>query len=302
MSEALISIVVPIYKVEEFLDRCIASLIKQTYSNIEIVLVDDGSPDECPAICDSWSKKDARITVFHKPNGGLSDARNYGSMNAKGEYITFVDSDDCVANTYIEYLYNMLKQEKADISCCNFEKFLSKIDFPDTQNENVTVLSGTEACFQMLNNVQLVIACGKLFPREIVIQNLFPTGRLHEDEATVYKMLYSASKVAVSDLKLYGYYQNESGIMHTYSSKNDEDLLITCKERMEFYANQDAGKLYSESFHAYVCQMLRCMEKPTRKQMLILLKQYIIDKRVLLKTKLKLVYYITFGKLPSHMK
>lgn len=302
MSEPLISIIVPIYKVEPYLDRCVSSLVNQTYSNLEIILVDDGSPDQCPEICDLWAKKDPRIHVFHKMNGGLSDARNYGTSHAEGEYITFVDSDDCIANNYVEYLYDLLKKENAEIACCNFEKFSSSMDFHNIKNSKIDILSGEEACLQMFENVQLVIACGKLLPKRLVEQSLFPVGRLHEDEATVYKILYAADRIAVSNLKLYGYYQNANGIMHTYSEKNDADLLSTYKERMEFYADHEAWRLYSESFHAYVCQLFRSIKKPERNIVRALLRQHMFDKKVLLKTKLKMEYYIVFGKLPSWMK
>lgn len=113
-----ISIVVPIYKVEAFLDRCVASLVNQTYQNLEIILVDDGSPDRCGQICDEWAKKDARIRVIHKENGGLSDARNAGIGIATGKYIAFIDSDDWVSKLYIEKLYQIMQLENGDIAEC----------------------------------------------------------------------------------------------------------------------------------------------------------------------------------------
>ena len=114
----LISVIVPIYKVEEYLDCCIRSIINQTYSNLEIILVDDGSPDGCPEICDAWVKKDSRIKVIHKENGGLSDARNAGMVIASGEYVAFIDSDDRVESEFIQKLYNVITEHNADIAEC----------------------------------------------------------------------------------------------------------------------------------------------------------------------------------------
>ena len=114
----LISIIIPIYKVEEYLDECISSVINQTYTKLEIILVDDGSPDSCPKMCDDWAKKDSRIRVIHKTNGGLSDARNAGIEVATGEYIAFVDSDDYIKPDMIAKLYAALCKEEADISAC----------------------------------------------------------------------------------------------------------------------------------------------------------------------------------------
>ena len=130
----LITIIVPIYRVEQYLDRCVKSLVNQTYTKIEILLVDDGSPDSCPMLCEEWGKRDTRIKVLHKENGGLSDARNYGIVHAKGEYVSFVDSDDYVSTNYIKYLYGLIEKTGADTSCCILktvtsgdEKFVQEI-------------------------------------------------------------------------------------------------------------------------------------------------------------------------------
>ena len=112
----LITIIIPVYKVEDYLDKCVESVVNQTYKNLEIILVDDGSPDNCPKMCDDWAKKDKRIKVIHKENGGLSDARNKGIDIAKGEFITFIDSDDYVENNYVEFLYNLVRENHAEIS------------------------------------------------------------------------------------------------------------------------------------------------------------------------------------------
>lgn len=121
--DELISIIVPVYKVEEYIDECVKSLINQTYNNIEIVLVDDGSPDKCGNICENYKRTDNRIVVLHKENGGLSDARNAGMRIAKGKYFVFVDSDDFVSNNYIEILYDIIKKNNADIGFASLTRF-----------------------------------------------------------------------------------------------------------------------------------------------------------------------------------
>lgn len=119
-SNVLISVILPIYKVEKYLQRCVESIINQTYTNLEIILVDDGSPDGCPTICDDYATKDQRVKVVHKKNGGLSDARNAGTMCANGKYIAYVDPDDVVSSDYIEYLYRLTENGQYDISGCDF--------------------------------------------------------------------------------------------------------------------------------------------------------------------------------------
>ena len=121
----LISVIIPIFKVEEYICECVESIINQTYKNLEIILVDDGSPDNCGRICDDYAEKDIRIKVIHKENGGLSDARNVGLVTAKGEYIVFVDGDDCMPDDGIEYLYYLISSKKADIAIGGVERFSS---------------------------------------------------------------------------------------------------------------------------------------------------------------------------------
>ena len=120
--EELISVIVPIYKVEDYLDRCIQSLVNQTYKNLEIILVDDGSPDDCPRICDEWEKRDQRIKVIHKENGGLSDARNAGMKVMVGAYVSYIDSDDWIAQDMYQKMINAIKKNNADICECAFER------------------------------------------------------------------------------------------------------------------------------------------------------------------------------------
>ena len=179
----LISIIVPIYKVEQYLGRCVESIVNQTYKNLEIILVDDGSPDNCPAMCDNWACKDARIKVVHKQNGGLSDARNAGMDIAKGEYIAFVDSDDYVRSDMYELLYNNMQENESDISACGVEM---------VREDETPIAMLTPLGSYVLNNEEAMIAIieedvlkqpvwYKLYKLKCVQNNYFPVGKYHED-------------------------------------------------------------------------------------------------------------------------
>ena len=235
----LISIIIPIYKVEPYLERCIHSVMIQTYHNLEIILVDDGSPDRCGDICEHFAQKDSRIQVYHKTNGGLSDARNYGVERSHGTYITFIDADDYISSNYIEYLFELLKQYDADISsCCMISTTENTIVYgKNNAIPQEQLLTGKEACRELLGRLYhiLVTACGKLYKSEIVKKYPFPIGRKHEDEATTCKYYYAANKVVVGNHCLYAYYQNPNSIMHTNSDSLNIDAIWTQAHRAEFF-------------------------------------------------------------------
>ncbi len=240
----LISVIVPVYKVEEYLDRCVESIVEQTYQNLEIILVDDGSPDNCPKMCDKWAEKDSRIKVIHKENGGRgpSEARNFGVELSNGEYIAFIDSDDYVLPEYIEYLFHNLIKYDADISCCNLKYVYStkkERSFTDDENyNNIQSISGLEACYKIYEtdySISLIVPHCKLYKREIVEKNPYPLGRLHEDDAITYKMLYESNTVALGSQKLYGYYQNIISITHSKNQKNIEDIYWGFSNRADFF-------------------------------------------------------------------
>lgn len=219
-----ISIIVPIYNVEPYLRRCVESLLKQSYADFEMILVDDGSPDNCGAICDEYAAMDHRVQVIHKPNGGLSDARNAGLAIARGEYIAFVDSDDWVAEDYLERLRFALSETGADICECDVIK---------TSGEETSSEQGTPVAYETEGALTQLINDGvfrqhvwnKLYRREVISDILFPKGKTNEDEFWTYQVFGNAKKVAkISDI-LYFYFQRPGSIMgETYSLKRLDAL------------------------------------------------------------------------------
>lgn len=212
--EPLISVIIPIYKVEKYIEHCLRSVMTQTYSRLEIIIVDDGSPDKSGEICDHLAFEDDRIRVYHKENGGVSSARNFGIYRASGDYIAFIDSDDYIAENYIEYLVDLRERYDADIACCDLIKVSAHLDSPQDTDQSSFCCSGYEACRLMLSEreLQLSSPCAKIISVDIARQFLFPVGKTYEDTRTTYKYYYYCGKVAVGDAKLYGYYINDSGI------------------------------------------------------------------------------------------
>lgn len=230
----LISIIVPTYNVENYLEKCVKSLIKQTYVNIEILLIDDGSTDNSGNLADSLALKDNRIRVYHKKNGGLSDARNYGIEKSRGKYVCFIDSDDYISLDLIETLYKELKQENADIAMSN------RIHFYDSGKEIIN-FKGTEK--MIFNNMQAVeemnlfnyfdmSSCGKIFKKDMFDKIKFPVGKLCEDYYIMYKIILSSNKIVYIPYTYYYYYQRNGSI--SKNKKLNWDYLEASKEQMEY--------------------------------------------------------------------
>lgn len=242
----LVSIIVPIYKVEPYLAQCVSSIIHQNYKNIEIILVDDGSPDNCPAICDEYAKIDYRVKVIHKENGGLSDARNAGLDIAKGEWVTFIDSDDWIAENFIDLLLHAALKEDAEIAVGNFKKTISR-DFSKASSpakDSYQIYSPIDAVKQLWkeNKVTFVIACGKLYKRKLFNDIKFPIGLIHEDEYTSYKLLYKSSKTVFVNRPLYFYYQRTDSIMGL-ADKSSVRALKASYERYLFFEKNNEPEL-----------------------------------------------------------
>lgn len=234
----LVSIIVPVYKVEAFLDRCVESLLAQRYEKIEIILVDDGSPDACPGMCDAWAEKDRRIQVLHKANSGAADARNQGILLAKGEYVSFVDSDDYVSPDYVEYLLSLLRETGGDLACCILRNVTgSNEQFLDQSDKQAICFDNIEACRALMTkyNMPLCAAGGKMLPRALALANPFPSGRLHEDEATTYKYYFESRLIVLGFKEVYAYYQNPASATHTKTRLNSEAAIQTFEEQCKYF-------------------------------------------------------------------
>lgn len=233
MKEPLISVIVPIYKVEEYLDRCVESIVNQTYKNLEIILVDDGSPDKCPQMCDNWAEKDNRIIVIHKENGGLSDARNAGLLVASGEYISFIDSDDWIdLNTY-SLVINKIFETDSDIGSFDYISVKDDSFIADKTDESL-VLNSEEAILCTINNNLIkTVAWNKVYHKSILKDLRFEVGKTNEDEFFTFRALDKAERVVFLKRQCYYYFQRPSSIMGKYSIKR-LDMLEGVYTRMIF--------------------------------------------------------------------
>lgn len=232
----LISVVVPVYKVEKYIAECVDSILAQTYHNFELILVDDGSPDNCGAICDAYSRKDNRIQVIHKINGGLSDARNAGIEIAKGEYITFIDSDDFVHKDYLKNMLDAAIQYNADIVQCNFTHEFSLLGGKNKKQKDTLIFNPIDALHDLLKmrNVQ-VNAWAKLYKLNLFKIIRYPYGRINEDNLTTYKTIWTTKQPVVClNQYLYYYRVNLDGIMNGAFSLNRYDVLSFEDEAEEY--------------------------------------------------------------------
>lgn len=230
-----ISVIVPVYKVEAYLPRCVESLLSQTYKDFEIILVDDGSPDTCPVMCDAYAKKYSNIQALHKENGGLSDARNAGMTIAKGEYVTFVDSDDYVHPAYLEMLMQGIRQG-ADFSVCGFTEVYdgNGIEDLDTSCISAACVNAKEGLVEILyQGFHDVSAWGILLPASLVRKYPFPKGKLFEDLYTTYKFYLAAETVAFIRVPLYYYFQRKGSIMGRRNEAFIHDLIESSDQLVE---------------------------------------------------------------------
>lgn len=262
-----ISIIVPIYNIEEYVSRCIDSILKQTYSNLDIVLVDDGSTDNCSNICDEYAKKDNRIRVFHKENGGLSDARNFGIKYAKGKYISFIDGDDFVAEDFIYTLYQNLIKYNADISVCGYSIYNNGIinKFEKNNQDYIIELKPKYAIKYMLDNNFAFRHCtwNKLYKIELFKNISFPYKRIYEDVGTTYKLICKSKKVVYDSSSKYYYVKNYNSITNTHIFDKKELDRIEMSNQMCDYCvkkyNKDISlKHLLEKFRS--CQYIYCLD------------------------------------------
>lgn len=244
--EDLISVIVPVYNVEKYLNRCIDSIINQTYKNLEIILVDDGSPDNCGKICDEYAKKDSRIKVIHKENGGLSDARNAGINISIGKYITFVDSDDYLELNFIETLYNLNKKNNTFIAVAPYIINTDKNEIFDRSISNDMILTQREALENMLLDRGFTVSAhSKLYEKALFNNIFFPKGKIFEDSATTYKLILKCDKISYCYNGGYHYYKRSESIINSKYNKN-QLLFIYYSDKM----GEEILKKYPDLYYA----------------------------------------------------
>ena len=219
-----ISVIIPVYGVEKYLDKCVESVASQTYKNLEIILVDDGSPDNCPAICDEWAKKDSRIVVVHKENGGLSSARNAGIDVATGEYVGFVDSDDYISQDMYEKLLSLCK-EKNILANSHFARVSEKgaETLPKTPHKDGGEITAEDYLEELLLHIGDVSVCTKLFHREVIGNIRFEENKLNEDLLFMLDIISKIDKVVFSN-KVGYYYLSRKGSTSSGYGKAVEDM------------------------------------------------------------------------------
>lgn len=231
-----ISVIVPVYKVEAYLDRCVRSIVEQTYRDLEIILVDDGSPDGCGAMCDAWAEKDSRIRVIHKKNGGLSDARNVGMAAATGEYIAFVDSDDHIAPDMYRLLLEQMCSDGSDMAVCGVE-LIYEDGSPARllTRQGCRVLNHAEAMEAIIREDWLKqTVWNRLYKAKLLRDVLFPVRKFHEDVFWSWQVVCKAEKVSVLDLPCYFYTQRSGSIMGQSYSLRRLDGVEAKVQRQEF--------------------------------------------------------------------
>ncbi len=263
MKEDLISVIVPIYKVEDYLENCIRSIQNQTYDKLQIILVEDGSPDACGLICDKFAEQDSRIVVIHKENDGVSDARNAGLDVSEGEFIAFVDSDDYIHPRMFQILLENLRQYEADISVCSFQQVN---DFKFKKNDisnHVTVYHKTQALENLYNEfyVRTVVTWNKIYKKSLFEDVRYPTGKIHEDEFITYQLLYKSDKIVYTDAVLYNYLKRESSITGQKFNINKLDVIQAHEECFKFMYNHKEMDLFNKAFNRYLHTVISCYFK-----------------------------------------
>lgn len=265
--DELISVIVPVYNVEKYVEKCVLSLIRQSYKNIEIILVDDGSTDESGEICEKLISLDRRLNVYHKKNGGLSSARNYGMKLAKGEILAFIDSDDCVHENFFEILMDARKQTGADIVSSDLFLFSDEKDI-NVENKiasSAKVLCGSDILKEYFvpKGKKIYIyhgLCMKIYNKRLFSNLWFENGRLHEDLFITYKLLRRAKTFCYVDSPLYFYFQGNTGsICKNFGKKNFVDHYDAFEGMKDFFETDDV--IRKDFIHFLIIQYLDLINK-----------------------------------------
>lgn len=250
----MINIIVPVYGVERYLARCVDSLLVQTHNNIRVILVDDGSPDDCPRLCDNYAEQDSRITVLHRTNGGLSAARNTGldylfslPANERGEYVAFVDSDDWVSYDYVAFLLKLLVDNNADIAQCgHYISYSSSREVSKNNTHCTVVLSRIDALDSLCRNgIWDVTTWNKLYKLELFREVRFPEGKSYEDTATCYLLAAQCNRFAVNMAPKYHYVQRYTSIANGTTWKDSKYDLIEAGDALADWIQKNYPSLHN---------------------------------------------------------
>ena len=225
----LVSMIIPVYGVEVYLGECLETVLNQTYENLEIILIDDESPDHCSEICDQYAQKDERIKVIHQKNGGAANARNHGLDIATGEYICFIDSDDKIENNYVEKLLGAIKENKAEVVVCSFKQWY-KDKTRDSEGFENKEYSSKDYIRKFLSDWTCGLIWNKLFDKKTLEGVRFEEGHKIDDEFFTYQAILKAEKVVVFDESLYWYRMRKSGVMLSGTQYQAQML----KDRLEY--------------------------------------------------------------------
>lgn len=240
-----ISVIVPVYNVEPYIRRCIDSILAQTFTDFELILVDDGSPDNCGKICDEYAQNDNRIHVIHQENGGLSAARNAGIdfafENSDSRWLNFIDSDDWVHPEYLERLYQATVEHDVAVSVCGYVE--TDGDEPDIAEADTESQMWTPEDFYVEHHVNATVACGKLYRKECFETIRYPVGKIHEDEYVTYRILFEKEKLVFIIAPLYAYFVNPKGITNSEWTPKRLDSLDAIEEQILFFAKSGFSEL-----------------------------------------------------------
>ena len=279
----MISVIVPVYNVEKYLERCVKSIVAQTYKDLEILLIDDGSTDKSGKMCDDFQQTDSRIKAFHKQNGGLSDARNYGIEHSAGEFISFVDSDDYIDEKMLETLHRLITENDADLAVCSAMDVFEGKEVTQVKEIKEFNLNKVESYKYMLRGDGIPSACNKLYKRQTVGDVKFPVGKLYEDGFFTPQILKKVEKTAVTSKPMYYYFRRADSITTKPFRKGDLDVIEAydkcvkqvkelCPEALPY-----AEFRYRNAYFNVLDKMLMrddCKEIPEYKQVVKYLKKH----------------------------
>lgn len=230
-----LSIIVPVYKVEQYIHKCVDSILNQSFTDFELILVDDGSPDNCGKICDEYVQKDERVRVIHKENGGLSDARNAGIEIATGDIISFIDSDDYIEVTMYEEMIKYMDDNNLDIVCADTYQVKEENRKCKLRYLENKIFTKDRAIYEILSGAMDNSACNKIYKKTIMKDVRYPVGRAYEDVATTYKYIYNSDKIGYIAKPYYNYLKRKGSIVSTgFNSKSRNDCFIGYLERLRF--------------------------------------------------------------------